>query len=250
MVLEDRLHDRDGIFSCPLGASDAPDCTKNPKFVACNSTSGPKPAYCKHLDNCPNHFNPGQEDFDNNIVGNACDVGWTSDPYRPTAFQTYGDFDGDHRADILVQNAGNIGILKYDGNSFAQLMIASDGALFGSWRYNSATDHVVAIADFNGDGKDDILVTCPERTGTVPCTNNIGILTFNGSSLTSLMTAPSETWFGGWRFQADVNRVAGTADLNRDGRQDIVVTSGWGMGILTFDGSSLTPLVVAPNGTQ
>jgi hypothetical protein len=264
MVLEDRMRDRDGIFTCPLGPYDnvSPDCNKNAKFIACHSTTpGPKPAYCKHYDNCPNNFNPGQEDFDKNIIGNACDVGWTSDPSRSTEFQSFGDFDGDGKTDILVQKVvdpmdprlqkDKIGILSFDSNtsSLIPLMVASHGASFGDWHYNSATDHVVAIADFNGDGKDDILIIGQD---------GIGILTFDSSSkkLISLMVKPDETWFVnslvGWRFQVDTDRIVGTADLNGDGRQDIVITSPWGIGILTFDkaSKSLTPLMLKPNGTQ
>ena len=259
MVLEDRMRDRDGIFTCPLGPWDGsvPDCTRNPLFVACNSTtSGPKPSYCKQIDNCPNRFNQGQEDIDGNLTGNACDIGWSSDPWRPMEFQSFGDFNGDGKTDILVQvprdtqfacHKGScpnaIGILTYEGGSLKSLMVASPGAWFGSWQY-FPTDHIVAIADFNGDGKDDILITNDW---------GMGILTYDGTSLTSLMVAPNQTRFenslGGWLFQADGNRIAGVTDLNRDGKQDIVVTSAWGIGILTFDGSSLTPLMLAPNDT-
>jgi hypothetical protein len=87
----------------------------------------------------------------------------------------------------------------------------------------------------------------------------MGILTYDGTSLTSLMVAPNETWFenslGGWRFRVDADRIAGVADLSglkgkKRARADIVVTSAWGIGILSFDGSSLTPLMLAANGTQ
>jgi hypothetical protein len=192
------------------------------------------------LDNCPNRYNPGQKDFDGDGIGNACDEGWTSDPHRPMEFRRYGDFNGDGKADILVQSGWGIGILTYDGVSLTSLMLAPTGTSFGGWHYNSVDDQVVAIADFNRDGKADLLITGPQ---------GIGILTYDGVSLTSLMVAPTETWFGGWRFQSGANRIVGTADFSGDGRQDIVITSGWGIGILTYDGSSLTSLMVAPNET-
>jgi hypothetical protein len=249
LVLEDRNRDQDGVFTCPLNDQywdgdnvASHNCNTNAKFLACNSnTGGPKPSYCNHVDNCPNRFNQGQEDFNKNGIGNVCDEGWTSDAYKSSEFQKHGDFDGDHKADILVQSAWGIGILTYNGSSLTSLMLAPNGTMFGGWQYNSALDHIVAVADFNRDYKADILITGP---------GGIGILTYDGSSLTSLMVAPNGTSLGGWPFQADANRMVGTADFNQDGRQDIVVASAWGIGILTYDGSSLTPLMLAPTGTR
>jgi hypothetical protein len=238
-----------------------------------STTSGPKPAYCKQIDNCPARFNQGQEDTDGNLIGNACDIGWSSDPSRPMEFQSFGDFNGDGQTDILVQFGGDykcplrnvdgtrstgcpytgpgaIAILTYAGGSLIPLMVASGDTWFGNWHYNTTKDHIVAIADFDGDGNDDILITSDW---------GIGILTYDGKSLTSLMVAPNETWFenslGGWRFRVDADRIAGVANLNglkgkKRPRADIVVTSAWGIGILSFDGSSLTPVMLASNGTQ
>src|SRR5262249_17753581 len=115
LVLEDRKRDSDGGFTCPLEKERwGPDnvalhsCTTNRQFLDCNAINGaPKPRFCKQLDNCPNRFNPGQEDFDNDATGNACDWGWTSDPATAVTFQKFGDFNGDHRADIVVTRGGN-----------------------------------------------------------------------------------------------------------------------------------------------
>jgi subtilisin family serine protease len=161
-------------------------------------------------------------------------------PPRPMESRRYGDFNGDGKADILVQSAWGIGILTYDGASLTSLMLAPTGTWFGGWHYNSVGDHIVAIADFNGDGKDDILITSAW---------GIGILTWDGTSLSSLMLAPNETSFGGWRFQSGVNRIVGTADFNGDGKDDILITSAWGIGILTLDRSTLTSLMLAPSET-
>jgi hypothetical protein len=88
LVFEDRSRDKDGVFTCSLD-NGAKDCNKDTKFLDCNTIEfGPKPNYCKHLDNCPDDFNSGQEDSDGNMIGDICDDGtkwtaWTSEEKGP-----------------------------------------------------------------------------------------------------------------------------------------------------------------------
>src|SRR5262249_19484506 len=273
LVLEDRKRDSDGVFTCPLEKQRwGPDnvalhsCTTNRQFLDCNAINGaPKPRFCKQLDNCPNRFNPGQEDFDNDATGNACDWGWTSDPATAVTFQKFGDFNGDHRADIVVTRGGNtpgsssalssgaLGILTFDGTSLTTLVAAPHMTAFGTWLYDSNKDRILAIGDFDHDFRDEILVV---RPADADGRGRVGILKYNGAvsdqakRLMPLFVATDETWFGGWRFQSAVTRIVGTADINGDGRKDIVITSAWGIGVLTYDGGSLTSLTVQRNGTK
>jgi len=154
-----------------------------------------------------------------------------------------GDFDGDGRADILVQSPWGIGILIYNGSSVTTLMAQPNGSWFGDWFYDVPRNYIVAVGNFTqGDRQTDLLIT--SHWG-------IGILTFDPvqKSLKTVMLAPNGTSLGGWTFNSPGDRIAGTVDLDGNGQHEIVVTSGWGIGILKFNGSTLTPLVLAPNGT-
>ena len=165
---------------------------------------------------------------------------------QPTASDSarYGDFNGDGQMDVLVQSAWGIGILTYNSGSLSSLMVAPNGSWFGDWLYSSQVNHVVDIANFDGDpqGRDDLLITSPW---------GIGILTFNGSGLTSLMAHPNGTFFGGWNFQSGIDRITGHGDFNGNGRQDVLLTSPWGIGILEFSSEleRFNALMLAPNGT-
>ena len=151
------------------------------------------------------------------------------------------DFNRDFKADILITGPQGIGILTYDGASLTSLMVAPNETWFGGWRFQSGVNRIVGTADFNGDGQQDIVITSAW---------GIGILTYDGASLTSLMVAPNETWFGGWRFQSSRNSIEGFGDFNADGKDDILIRSAWGMGILTLHDTTLTSLMLAPNGTK
>jgi hypothetical protein len=186
------------------------------------------------IDNCPDRFNPGQEDFDNNKAGNACDKGWTADADKTLELQQLGDFNGDGRPDVLIRSAWGIGLLTHDtgSNTMTSLMLAPSGTWFGAWQYDAAPgrNRVDAIADFNRDGRADILMTS---------TSQIAILTFDGFSLTPLLVWP----------KSPVAEVVATADVNGDGRPDIVLAEPWGVRIRAFNGSKLTSVLDLPNQT-
>ena len=85
--------------------------------------------------------------------------------------------------------AWGIGILKLSGNALTAPFIASNGTRFGGWLLNTADNRFNVLADFDGDGKTEILVTSPWGTG---------ILKLSGNTLSVPMMAPNGTRFGGW----------------------------------------------------
>ena len=153
----------------------------------------------------------------------------------------FGDFNGDNIDDFIVTSDWGIGLLTHDGNIWRPLAVKANGTGFGGWNFQSASDQIQGVGDFNKDGKDDFIVT----SGW-----GISILTLDGnSSLNSLMIKPNGTDFGGWKFQSADNQIQGIGDFNNDGKDDFIVTSGWGIAILTLDGNNLNTLMIKPNGT-
>lgn len=164
---------------------------------------------------------------------------WRCNPDDNT-IEGIGDFDGNSRDDMLVTSPWGIGILKLGGSGLTSVVAKASGTPFGAWQYNVKTDVIRGIGDFNGDKKDDILLSNPSA---------IGMLTLQSSTLAAILKQPEDAWFGGWRYNPDDNVVQGIADFNGDGRTDILMTSPWGIGIFTLQGSTLSPLMTQPSGT-
>lgn len=171
--------------------------------------------------------------------------GWllnTSD----NTFGPVGDFDGDGRKEILVRSPWGIGLLKLTNtpgaaSTFQPLMMAANGTRFGGWLLNTSDNHFGPVGDFDGDGRDELLISSPW---------GLGMLKLSGSSFVAVMMAPNGTRFGGWLLNTADNWVGPVGDFDRDGRDEFVIASPWGLGLLELSGGSLTPLTMSPNGTR
>lgn len=152
-----------------------------------------------------------------------------------------GDFDGDGITEVLVSSPWGIGILKQSGNSMTPLMMAPNGTRFGGWLLNTADNNFVAIADFDGDGHDEIIVTSPW---------GIGVLKYSAGTLTVPMMDPNGTRFGGWLLNTLDNTFGPAADYDGDGRAELFVMSPWGIGFFKLAGNTFSVPMMAPNGTR
>jgi len=156
-------------------------------------------------------------------------------------FDALGDFDGDGRDEIFVSSPWGIGVLKRSGNAMRGVMLAPNGTRFGGWLLNTADNRFGPVGDFDGDGRDEILVTSPW---------GIGILKLAGTTFSPLMMAPNGTRFGGWLLNTADNRFGPVGDTDGDRRDELLVTSPWGLGLLELNGATLAPILMAPNGTR
>ena len=156
-------------------------------------------------------------------------------------FGPVGDFDGDGRDEFMVTSPWGIGIMKLSGSTLQVPMMAPNGTRFGGWLLNTADNRFGPVGDFDGDGRDEIVVTSPW---------GIGIMKLSGSTLQIAMMAPNGTRFGGWLLNTADNHLGTPGDFDGDGRDELLISSPWGMGILELSGSALTSTVMAPNGTR
>ena len=114
------------------------------------------------------------------------------------------DFNGDGRSDVLLRNTGG---------TFNEWLGRTDGTFasnIANVNYGLTTDwHVSGTADFNGDGRNDILLR--NDNGTI--NEWLGLPDGSYASNIANVNIPlSNSW-----------RVVGTADFNGDGRSDVLL---------------------------
>ena len=123
-----------------------------------------------------------------------------------------GDLNGDGRPDLVVTNSnqpgsngGTVGVLINTGNA--------NGDFVAQVTYTAGTvPTAVALADFNGDGKPDLVVTDEVLSGG-PLTGAVDVFINSGSG--------TFAGFASYAAGSEPDSVA-TGDFNRDGRPDIV----------------------------
>jgi hypothetical protein len=112
------------------------------------------------------------------------------------------DFDGDGDSDLLWQHAtGSLSVWTMQGTSQVAVLSPSPAAGPANWR-------VAATGDFNGDGKADIVWQEPQ-TGALSIWFMDGLVRVGTGTPSPGRVSPEWT-------------VAGTADLNGDGKTDIL----------------------------
>jgi hypothetical protein len=139
------------------------------------------------------------------------------------------DLNGDGKPDMVATNwavnsdnsAGIVGVLLGNGNGTFQTTVG-----YGTGGYIA---DFVAVADVNGDGKPDIIVAnhCVEMSCDVQ-TGNIGVLLGNGNG--TFQPAAS------YNLDDIPNSVA-VADVNGDGKPDLLVAVDSGISVLLNNGN-------------
>jgi acyl-CoA hydrolase len=157
------------------------------------------------------------------------------------SFGPSADYDGDGRAELLVSSPWGLGVLEQSGSTMAAPMMAPNGTRFGGWLLNTADNTFGPVGDFDGDGNDEIVISSPW---------GMGILKLSGSTMVVPMMAPNGTRFGGWLLNTADNTFGPVGDFDGDGKDEILVSSPWGVGILKLSGTAMTAPMMAANGTR
>lgn len=148
-----------------------------------------------------------------------------------TSASSAGDVNGDGYADIII-GAPDFGTPGLDSAGEALLWFGSplgpgatpDWAFRGTEPGMTVGYRVAAAGDVNGDGYADILVTAPQQN--VNAGERGWVYLFYGSS-TGPSMLPDWTFTGAAEGAGYDTQVAGAADLNRDGYDDIVIGAGF-----------------------
>ena len=147
-----------------------------------------------------------------------------------------GDFNGDGIPDLAVApslDEGNSEVLL--GNGDGAFTNASGSFGIGS---DTVTSNAIAAADFNGDGKLDLIETCSGNEA--PCNNLLLILSGNGDgTFTQFCETPLP--FAGSQSMA-------VGDFNGDGQPDVAVINSGANGVNVFlnGGGCLSVLYTMP----
>jgi hypothetical protein len=162
-------------------------------------------------------------------------------PPQSRLAQRVGDVDGDGKTEVVVTSPWGVGILKEAGATMSAPMMAPNGTRFGGWLLNTGDNVVGPLADFDGDGKDEILISSPW---------GIGVLKSTGNTLEALMMSPNGTNLAGWALDTSVDQFGPVADFDGDGHAEILVHNTSRFGILKLTGGSLSAVMVAENGVR
>ena len=73
-------------------------------------------------------------------------------------------------------------------------------------------------------------------------------LLYNDGNLRHSRIFANGTRLGGWVLNTADNSFSGVGNFDRDNRKDMVLTSPWGIGIISFN--NIAPVFAAPNGTR
>jgi len=145
---------------------------------------------------------------------------------------------------LRLRNRNGLGILSLT-QALGSEAVHPNRAWIDGWNFDAAVNRIVGIGDVDGDGVDEYVLTSDW---------GMGLIKYDGCHFRALMTAPRDTWFGGWRYDATVNtgrdRIVGVHNFTGTAKSEIMIWSSWGMTALEYDGTSLSPSRIYPNGKR
>jgi acyl-CoA hydrolase len=120
-------------------------------------------------------------------------------------------------------------------------MLQPNGTRFGGWLLETSQNTFGAAADYDGDGKVEVLIYSAW---------GVGILKLAGNTMSAPMMQPNGTRFGGWLLNTGDNHFGTAASYEGGPVSEVLITSPWGMGLLRESGNTMIAPMMQPNGTR
>ncbi|MEJ8849504.1 hypothetical protein [Variovorax rhizosphaerae] len=149
-----------------------------------------------------------------------------------------GKFDADTNRDMVLTSPWGLGLISLQRGT--HVYMAPNGTRLGGWLLHTGDNRIRLIADLDGDGFDEIVITSPW---------GLGVLKMVGGALTSVAMHPNGDDLGGYRVSH--THTFALSDRIRGGAQhQIVVSNADGFHVLALAGARLTRIAFVPNGTR
>lgn len=148
-----------------------------------------------------------------------------------------GQFDNDGVKDMVIMSPWGLGIISIQNSN--AIYMAPNGTRFGGWLLNTRDNTVRLIADFDGDGFDEIFITSPW---------GIGILKLQGGVLTSLNLYANGQNLNGYIVRNSDNFAVANQFKGTKSNQ-IIVSNEVGIHMLSLEGTNLTRQAFVAHGS-
>jgi len=150
------------------------------------------------------------------------------------------DFDGDSQSELLITSDWGIGILKLQTNKLISIAIHPNGSNLNGYKLNTKTAKIAAVGKLSGDKQKCILIHDSD---------GLHLLQLKEGSLKQIAKLQNGKKANGWLLSK--NDIFGpVGDLDGDGSEEIVVKSGWGIGILKVKGDTFSCKSLHKYGTR